>query len=615
MKQARLLFLNLVALLVFVAGPLRGALFAASVPGILHFQGRVTTNGIPFNGTGHFKFALLATNSGPVTLWSHDGSSVGGGEPTSAVPLPVARGLYAVGLGDTSVPGVTQTISPAVFTNNSVWLRVWFDDGVHGSELLLPDERIGSVAYALVASTVPDGSISTTQLASDALRADRLQGIVNPVNLPGDVAFKSLDLQSLSNHLVQSFTASLQDLRTSLLDASNHLGAGDIPGLTVASPDPADVQLRGRGFFPFYQLPAPNWLSGSTTGEPDARFDFGGLWTGDSFLVWGGNLGGVNNYSGQGASYSPVTDAWTPVGDTDSPTPRARPMVGWTGLDFIVWGGYNQTGYLGSGGVYRPTSGQWHSTSKINAPTERDRAVAGWTGSRVLVWGGRNSHGAKSTGALYDPIADLWSPLLTVNPPDARYSSACVFTTNRVLIWGGAPVATSGPGTGSILNLDGSGLPTSWTPMSTSGAPVARVGHTAVWTGSKLLIWGGQNSSSSPLGDGGCYDPVSDSWTALTSSNAPSARAYHSAVWTGTEMVVFGGQSGTTTLGDGAAYDPVLGRWRPLVNGGSPQSRTGSLGVWTSKELLIFGGTSSGTPVNALQRVVPSPPWTLYRKP
>jgi hypothetical protein len=615
MKPARPIFLNLTVVLALVASPWCGLLWAAAVPGILHFQGRVTTNGIPFHGTGQFKFALVTTNSGPVSLWSQDGSSVGGGEPTSAVGLPVARGLYSVGLGDTSVSGITQIISPSVFTNASVWLRVWFDDGVHGSELLLPDERIGSVAYALVASTVPDGSISASQLAPDALRADRIQGILNPVNLPGDVAFKSPDLQSLSNQLVQQFTASLQDLRTSLLDPSNHLSGLDLPGLTLASPNPADAQWIGRGFHPFYLLPAPEWKTGSISGEPDARFDFGGVWTGDAFLVWGGNLGGVNNYSGQGGSYVPTSDTWTPIGDTDSPSPRARPMVAWTGLDFIVWGGYRQTGYLNSGGAYRPSAGQWRSVSTTGAPTERDRAVAGWIGSRFLVWGGRNSHGALSSGGLYDPVADVWSSLLAINQPEARYSAASVFTTNRVLLWGGAPVATSGPGTGSILNLDGNGMPTGWTTMRTSGAPSARVGHAAVWTGTKLLIWGGQNSSGAPLGDGACYDPVADSWTALTSSNAPSARAYHSAVWTGTEMVLFGGQSGSTTLGDGAAYDPGLGRWRPLVNGGQPQTRTGSLGVWTSQELLVFGGTSSGTPIHALQRVVPASPWTLYRKP
>jgi len=588
---------------------------AAPVPGIIHYQGRITTNGVPFNGRGQFKFAIVTTNSISVTLWSHDGSSVRGIEPTGSLPLAILRGLYSIGLGDTSVPGMTEAIHPEVFTNNSVWLRVWFDDGVHGSELLVPDERIGTSAYALMAATVPDGSISANHLAPDALRADRLQGTLNALNLPDDVALKSTDLLTLSNQLVQSFTAGLQDLRNRLLDPTNLPGALDLPGMVLASPNPSEPKWIGRGYSPFYHLPAPEWISGSSTDEPDARFDFGGVWTGDSLLVWGGNLGGANNYSGQGAAYAPAADVWTAFEETGSPTPRARPMTGWSGMDFFVWGGYHSGGYLASGALYRPSIHRWRPISAIGAPSERERAVSGWTGSRFFVWGGRNTRGALASGAVYDPVTDAWSPLTPENQPSPRFGAASVFTTPRVFIWGGGPVAAATSGTGAFLNIDGDGLPTSWSAMSPIGAPRARIGHTAVWTGSQLLICGGQDASSSPLADGASYDPVADQWTTLSSSNAPSARAFHTAVWTGTEMVIFGGQSGSTTLGDGAAYDPIRARWRPLVNGGRPQPRTGSLGVWTSGEMFMFGGTASGTPINAIQRVVPSAPWTLYQKP
>lgn len=43
-----------------------------------------------------------------------------------------------------------------------------------------------------------------------------------------------------------------------------------------------------------------------------------------------------------------------------------------------------------------------------------------------------------------------------------------------------------------------------WAPTSITGAPVARAYHTAVWTGSKMIIWGG-NSSSAKLNTGGAY--------------------------------------------------------------------------------------------------------------
>jgi hypothetical protein len=52
-----------------------------------------------------------------------------------------------------------------VFANADVRVRVWFNDGTNGSQLLAPDQRITSVGYAMVAATVPDGSISSSKLA------------------------------------------------------------------------------------------------------------------------------------------------------------------------------------------------------------------------------------------------------------------------------------------------------------------------------------------------------------------------------------------------------------------------------------------------------------------
>jgi len=39
--------------------------------------------------------------------------------------------------------------------------------------------------------------------------------------------------------------------------------------------------------------------------------------------------------------------------------------------------------------------------------------------------------------------------------------------------------------------------------------------------------------------DGGRYNANTDSWTATSITNVPSPRAYHTAVWTGSEMVVW----------------------------------------------------------------------------
>ena len=43
------------------------------------------------------------------------------------------------------------------------------------------------------------------------------------------------------------------------------------------------------------------------------------------------------------------------------------------------------------------------------------------------------------------------------------------------------------------------------------------------------------------LNTGGRYNPSTDSWTATSTTNAPDGRYGHTAVWTGSEMIVWGG--------------------------------------------------------------------------
>jgi hypothetical protein len=71
-----------------------------------------------------------------------------------------------------------------------------------------------------------------------------------------------------------------------------------------------------------------------------------------------------------------------------------------------------------------------------------------------------------------------------------------------------------------------------WTATTVTNAPSTRGGHTAVWTGSEMIVWGGENSGVA-LSTGGRYNPSTDSWTATSTTNAPAGRNGHTAVWTG----------------------------------------------------------------------------------
>ena len=137
----------------------------AQVPQIINYQGRVAvgTPAVNFEGSGSFKFALV-DGDGTTTYWSNDGTSSAGAQPAAAVSLAVTKGLYSVLLGDTSLTNMTA-LPASAFANADVRLRVWFDDGTNGSQLLSPDQRIAAVGYAMVAGgLVPGATIPTSAL-------------------------------------------------------------------------------------------------------------------------------------------------------------------------------------------------------------------------------------------------------------------------------------------------------------------------------------------------------------------------------------------------------------------------------------------------------------------
>jgi hypothetical protein len=125
-----------------------------TAPNMVSYQGRVTISGVPHNGTGYFKFAIV-NPTGTTSYWSNDGTSTNGSEPGAFVSLSVSSGLFNVLLGDTLLPGMTQPLTAAVFSTNDRSLRVWFASAPGGPfTQLAPDRPISSAPYALNAATL-----------------------------------------------------------------------------------------------------------------------------------------------------------------------------------------------------------------------------------------------------------------------------------------------------------------------------------------------------------------------------------------------------------------------------------------------------------------------------
>jgi hypothetical protein len=138
------------------------------------------------------------------------------------------------------------------------------------------------------------------------------------------------------------------------------------------------------------------------------------------------------------------------------------------------------------------------------------------------------------------------------------------------------------------------------TPLPITGAPVARKRAEAVWTGSEMIVWGGENGSqNASFNSGGHYDPLTDTWEATSLTGAPEGRAFFSSFWTGSEMLVWGGfRRGTGQVDSGGLYNPVTRTWRPTSLNGAPASRRNAFAAaWTGEAMIVFGGFSGFDPI------------------
>jgi|GEM_PF-2108265 N-acetylneuraminic acid mutarotase len=327
----------------------------------------------------------------------------------------------------------------------------------------------------------------------------------------------------------------------------------------------------------------------------EARTSMAFVSTGRGMIVWGGS-GGAGPTT-DGAVLELPAGTWRPT----APAPlvgRANHSAVWTGSKMIVFGGLARGDgcrpgcALNDGASYDLATDRWSPIAP--APVAgRSGHSAVWVQDRMIVWGGAVEGGkASADGASYDPATDAWT-VLPPAPLEARVAHRTVATAHRMLVWGGS----SGEGQTGKYFADGAvynPANSSWTPMA--AFPETREGggrdtFSSVWTGEKMLVWGGysRNATCNPCNheDGAAYDLATDSWT-LMSPSPLSGRGAHRAVWTGREMVVWGGFN-TTELNDGAAYNPESDTWTQLP--GSPLlPRQGQAMVWTGDQAVVWGG-------------------------
>lgn len=233
----------------------------------------------------------------------------------------------------------------------------------------------------------------------------------------------------------------------------------------------------------------------------------------------------------------------------------------------------------------------WTTTNDgdvVGKPQARHYHTAIWTGAEMIVWGGRSLampnpifHG---DGGRYVPATNSWAAMNSVGAPAARGLHTAVWTGTEMIVWGGV-------GSG-LFNTGARYNPTAntWTATTTTNAPMARAVHTAQWLGTRMVVWGGW-AGPSVLNTGGRYDPATNTWTATSTTNAPVARQSATSVRNGGEMIVWGGDDNNlNAFNTGGHYSPVADLWTPTELANVPTARSSHTAVWAGSRMIVWGG-------------------------
>ena len=297
----------------------------------------------------------------------------------------------------------------------------------------------------------------------------------------------------------------------------------------------------------------------------------------------------ANSASMSNAGYLPAgsikgSDKWTAISGGTARTQAAGLWVP-SREELLVWGGAE------NGFHYKPSTNTWLVMGSSGQPSNRSAPSAVWTGTEFIVWGGYVSGSPityPAAGGRYNPATKAWTAMSTANFTTGRVAHTAVWTGTEMLVWGG----NTG---GAVLATGGRYNPSTntWTAMQTTDGPGKRENHSAVWTGTEMIIWGGSNGTA-VLSTGYRFNPSTNVWTALP-SGGPAARQAHTALWTGGKMLIWGGISSSNLPNAGGYFDTAANSWSTMDSSGAPLGRINHSAVWTGGEMIIWGGSINGT--------------------
>jgi len=321
-------------------------------------------------------------------------------------------------------------------------------------------------------------------------------------------------------------------------------------------------------------------------GAASIPYDRVGVWTGEQLIVFGraGTPGGMRNVA---FSYRPATGRWRTLSPPRGPTGSYEGATAavWTGKQMLVVGPFTALSY-------EPAMNRWRQLPRgphLGAPS----GLLVWTGKEMITWGGGCCGDASADGLAYDPANGKWRKLAKA-PIAGQQRPLGVWTGRELIVLPGRHADHNERTGGAAYD------PAKNTWRTIASPPAERTGSSVVWDGKEVLVVGGWGPGNAKTEVGKlvsvpyAYSPGTNRWRTLAAMDGGQyGRAHAAGVWTGTKLLLWGGETqarGTyVSAPHGLAFDPKANRWWGLP--GAPlNGRVNAVGVWTGKALLVWGG-------------------------
>jgi N-acetylneuraminic acid mutarotase len=274
----------------------------------------------------------------------------------------------------------------------------------------------------------------------------------------------------------------------------------------------------------------------------------------------------------------------------------------------VVWGGAWRAGnasiWLDDGAAYDPAGDRWRRLA-ASPLAPRSDAVIAWSGKEVVIWGGQKQGSLDGfgdefdDGALYDPVKDTWKPMAAW-PLAPRFGARAVWTGTRLVVWGGASAEAGEdppPLADGAAYDPGSNRWTKLAPALLSGR-IAPLG--AARAGAALLSWGlgpVEGDKRTPAADSALYDPAHNRWSPIAGVPVPAK-----GTWCLDAPGCVGVDAGARVVfaGQGLAWDPTANRWSAIAAGPfADPFLEGKAPAWTGSRVMLWGGGTTRGPADA----------------